>query len=303
MSRFIAGPLGWGLHDLGLTMPSKRKCLGILAGAAAAMSLQAHAAGALENPAPGATVSGIAVISGWYCGASRIELQIDAGAPMPAAYGTDRLDTAATCGRRDTGFGLLLNWSVVGAGPHTIRALADGVEFARRDFNVATLGTEFLRGKSGRATLYDFPATGSSTVLEWQEPLQSFVLREVRPDAPVLDGRWNGANLERRSGCTNAQNNGTRGTYAQYDIGTAGGIFTISETGVTGLTCVYNGTYTQDGADRHASGTYTCSDGKQGSFDTTRFLVTPTEMQIRMDIQLTGSESCTIDAIVGGSRF
>jgi hypothetical protein len=192
---------------------------------------------------------------------------------------------------------------VVGSGPHTLRALADGVEFARRDFTVTTLGEEFLRGKSGSVTLNDFPAIGKSTVLEWQEPLQSFVAREVRADAPLLDGRWNGANLERRSNCTSPQNDGQRGTYAQYDIGINDGLFTISETAVTGLTCTYNGTYTQDGTRRHAAGTYSCSDGKRGDFTTTDFLVTATEMQIRMDIKLNGTESCTIDAIVGGSRF
>lgn len=274
-----------------------------MAAALAGPGALAHAAGALENPAPDAAVSGIGVISGWHCSATRIEIQIDAGMPMPAASGTDRLDTAATCGRRDTGFGLLLNWAVVGAGPHTMRALADGVEFARRDFTVVTLGAEFLRGRSGTVTLGDFPAIGDSTVLEWQEPLQSFVVREVRADAPRLEGRWNGANLERRSDCANAQNNGTRGTYAQYDIGLEGGLFTIAETAVTGLTCTYNGTYTQDGPRRHASGSYSCSDGKRGDFTTTGFLVTATEMQIRMDIKLTGAETCTVDAIVGGSRF
>lgn len=275
----------------------------LLAAAGAAMSLQAHAAGALENPAPGATVSGIGVVSGWYCGASRIDVQIDAGPATPAAYGTDRLDTASVCGRRDTGFGLLLNWAVVGAGPHTMRVLADGVEFARAAFTVTTLGTEFLKGKSGSVTLNDFPAVGKSTVLDWAEPLQSFVVSAVNDGAPVIEGSWNGANLERRSNCTNSQNNGQRGTYAAYEIGTTGGLFTIAETAVTGLTCYYNGTYTQNGTDRHAAGTYHCSDGKQGNFTTTGFLVTANEMQIRMDIQLTGSESCTIDAIVGGSRF
>ena len=281
----------------------EQKCLRIAAAALAAMALQAHAAGLLENPVDDATVGGIGVISGWYCGASRIEVQIDSGPVMPAAYGTDRADTLATCGRRDTGFGLLLNWAIIGAGPHSIRALADGVEFARRGFTVTTLGSEFLRGASATVPLYDFPAIGKTTILQWQEPLQSFVATEVRDGAPLLDGRWNGANLEKRSNCAAAQNNGTRGTYAQWDIGTSGGLFTISEAAVTGLTCTYNGRITQTGTQRHASGTYSCSDGKQGNFDTTGFIVSDTQMQIRMSIQLTGSESCTIDAIVEGARF
>jgi hypothetical protein len=277
----------------------KRAILLVLAAAALA-----HAAGAFENPAAGTTVSGIGVISGWTCGAAKVELEIDGGSRTVVPSGVDRGDTASACGgARNNGFGMLTNWSIFPPGTHTLRALADGVEFARTTFTVTSWGTEFLRGKSASAVVNDFPAIGKSTRLEWQEGMQSFVATEVRDDAAVLWGRWNGANLERRSGCTNAQNNGDRGTYAQYDIANANGVFTISEAAVTGLNCTYNGTYTQDGTHRGATGTYFCSDGKQGSFTTKDFLVTPTEMQIRMDIKLTGSESCTIDSIVGGSRF
>ncbi len=286
-----------------MTASTRNNCFGIALAIAASAAAPAHAEGALENPAPAATASGIGVISGWHCTATRVDIEIDGGTKMPAAFGTDRLDTAATCGRRDTGFGLLLNWALLGTGPHTIRALADGVEFARRTFNVVSLGSEFITGKSGTVTLDDFPDIGKSVVLEWQQPLQSFAVRELRSDAPLLDGRWNGVNLERRTNCTSPQNEGTRGTYAQFDIGTDQGIFTISETAVTGLTCIYNGTYRQDGTQRHASGSYSCSDGKKGDFSTTSFLVTANEMSIRMGIKLTGGESCSIDAIVGGSRF
>src|SRR6185437_14934495 len=37
--------------------------------------------------------------------------------------------------------------------------------------------------------------------------------------API-EGAWNGTDLERRSGCTSAQNDGNRGTYAEFDVGT-----------------------------------------------------------------------------------
>jgi hypothetical protein len=271
---------------------------------ALAAPLACGAAGVIENPAPSSIASGIGVISGWSCEGARIELEIDGGSRTLVPSGVDRADTAAACGgKRNTGFGLLTNWSVFPPGTHTLRALADGVEFARTTFVVTSLGGEFLRGKSATATVNDFPAQGQSTTLRWQESTQSFVAAEVRDEAPVLWGLWNGANLERRTNCASAQNNGQRGTYAQFDIANAGGVFTISETAVTGLTCTYNGTYSQSGTRRHASGRYFCSDGKQGDFTTTGFLVTATEMQLRMDIKLTGSESCTIDAILGGSRF
>lgn len=269
----------------------------------AALPAAALAAGELENPAAGASMSGIGLVSGWHCSATRVEIVIDGAAPVSAAYGTDRADTSATCGKSNTGFGLLLNWGLLAAGAHTIRALADGVEFARRPFTVVSLGAEFLTGKSAATTVYDFPSPGRSTVLEWRESLQGFAAREVRDDAPLLVGRWNGANLENRSNCAAAQNDGSRGTYAQYDVSIDQGFIGIVETGVTGLSCTYFGPYRQDGVTRQASGTYTCSDGKRGDFTSKGFLVTPNEMSIRLDIKLNGTESCAIDAILGGSHF
>ena len=39
-------------------------------------------------------------------------------------------------------------------------------------------------------------------------------------DSPsaLVGGAWNGADLEKRTNCTATQNNGTRGTYAEYDV-------------------------------------------------------------------------------------
>lgn len=277
----------------------------ILAAAAmlAAAPAAALAAGTLENPPTGATVSGIGLVSGWHCTATRVEIEIDGAAPLAAARGTDRLDTSAICGRRDTGFGLLLNWGLLPAGTHTVRALADGVEFGRSTVTAVSLGGEFLTGKSAAMTLYDFPSVGRSSVIEWRESAQGFVVREVRDDAPSLAGRWNGANLENRSQCASADHNGTHGTYAQYDITFDQGMMGIAESGITGLYCTYTGPYSQNGTTRQASGAYICSDGKRGDFTAKSFLVTPNEMSIRLDIRLNGTETCVIDAILGGSRF
>jgi hypothetical protein len=122
--------------------------------------------------------------------------------------------------------------------------------------------------------------------------------------APPIDGRWNGANLERRSGCTNAQNNGSRGTYAEFDVSTqAAGEIGIVQNGITGLVCNYFGNYrmASDGL-RSATGTYSCSDGKRGRFRSSGILVTDTALSIRMDVVLEGSETCTIAAVIGGAR-
>lgn len=266
----------------------------------------AAAQGLLENPAANAaSVSGVSLVSGWHCSAARVDIQIDALPATPAATGTDRLDTLPACGRRDTGFGLLLNWAVLGPGTHTVRALADGVEFGRRTVTVVGLGAEFLTGKAATVTLGDFPAPGKSLVLEWQEGLQGFVARELRHDTPTMAGTWNGANLERRSNCANPQNDGTRGTYAQYTITAdpVSGFFRIQQAGVTGLACTYTGSHAPSASGRQVSGDFECADGKQGTFASTSLLVTAQALSIRMAIKLTGAESCDIDAIIGGSRY
>ena len=163
----------------------------------------------------------------------------------------------------------------------------------------------FLDGKSAITTVPDFPSEGRETVLEWRPGLQSFVASEVR-NAPSISGTWNGANLERRSNCTAAQNNGARGTYAQWVVtrDLVAERLRIQETTVTGLTCTYSGAYRLVG-NRHEwfDGTYGCSDGKTGTFDSTDIHVAPNAMSVRLAIKLTGSESCDIDAIIGGSRF
>jgi hypothetical protein len=131
----------------------------------------------LENPQPGSAQSGIGLISGWVCTASRIDIEIDGVIILQAAYGTARSDTISVCGKADNGFGLLVNWNLLRDGTHTVRALKDGVEFARVSFTVATLGLgDFPRGLSGNFTLTDFPQIGRSTRIQWQESVQSFVI-------------------------------------------------------------------------------------------------------------------------------
>ena len=129
----------------------------------------------LENPQAGAFASGAGIVSGWVCNAEQVEIKID-GVVFQAAYGTSRADTFGACGDTNNGFGLLVNWNLFGNGVHTLRALADGDEFANASFVVTTLGAEFLTGASGTFTLDDFPQPGESIDVEWQEPLQNFVI-------------------------------------------------------------------------------------------------------------------------------
>ncbi len=139
--------------------------------------------GALENPAPDSFQSGFGLVSGWVCGAERVEIEIDGTEIFEAAYGTDRRDTAEICDDSNTGFGLRLNWNEFGDGEHTVRALADGEEFGRATFTVTTLGETFLAGASGVYRLPDFPEPDTTVTVEWQEASQNFVIIEVQLEA------------------------------------------------------------------------------------------------------------------------
>jgi hypothetical protein len=131
----------------------------------------------LENPAPGSFQSGLGLISGWVCNASRIDIDIDSRATFQAAYGTSRSDTQATCGDSNNGYGLLFNWNLVGDGTHRVRILADGVEVGNSTFTVTTLGLgEFPRGLSGTFPLAGFPQANRTTQIQWQESIQNFAI-------------------------------------------------------------------------------------------------------------------------------
>jgi hypothetical protein len=126
-----------------------------------------------------------------------------------------------------------------------------------------------------------------------------------RGDPAPLAGRWNGADLEDRSNCTHPENNGRHGTYAQYDfsVDTANHYLSMAQAGVTGLNCSWGGNYSNDEFHVDWTGQYNCTDGKAGSFHSKAFLITAKEMSIQLSIKLSGSETCDIDSVLGGSRY
>ena len=131
--------------------------------------------GSLENPGNRSFKSGIGVISGWVCDATRVEVAIG-NRRSPVVYGTPRGDTAAVCGDTNNGFVTLVNWNLLGDGVHTMRLVVDGVAIGLSEFKVTTFGQEFLQGASGRYSLLDFPRAGSRAVIEWDQSSQNFVV-------------------------------------------------------------------------------------------------------------------------------
>ena len=136
----------------------------------------------LENPRAASFQSGVGVISGWACHANEIVIELN-GVPYRAGYPTTRPDTLERCGDTDNGFSLLWNWNNLGAGTHTVRALLDGQEFANTTVHVTTFGADpFPRGWSGTFDLPDFPTSGETTVVQWAESLQNFVITDGQPN-------------------------------------------------------------------------------------------------------------------------
>ncbi|MGE0824386.1 MAG: hypothetical protein AB7G75_06410 [Candidatus Binatia bacterium] len=148
------------------------------------LTVPAWGQGVLENPQPLTIESGIGVVSGWHCNANLIEIQFDSFDRLEAAYGTARGDTQATCGDTNNGYGLLWNYNLLGTGQHTVRAFADGVEFASATFTVVTLGQEFVRGASATASTSLFEI-GQEVRLQWQESKQNFVIIETESFDPT----------------------------------------------------------------------------------------------------------------------
>ena len=170
---------------LGPAVPAGTYYLAVSAGSAGplgAYTLEVdYTPGLFENPPPTSFQSGVSLISGWVCEAEVVEIELTNGTTgevqtAEAAYGTSRADTRGACGDADNGFGLLYNWNLLGDGTHTVRAVMDGIELARRTITVTTLGEEFARGLSGHYLLPDFPHPGEEVFLHWSEARQNFVL-------------------------------------------------------------------------------------------------------------------------------
>ncbi len=151
-------------------------------------TLAAQQRGALENPSPDSSQSGVGALWGWVCDAELVEIEVETEQGevsfTRAAYGSERRDTLEVCDHTDTGFVLLKNWNSYGAGTHTVTAFADRVELGQATVHVTTLGEgeseEFLRDVEGECVVEDFPYQGKSVALEWDQPSQNFMITDVR---------------------------------------------------------------------------------------------------------------------------
>ena len=75
------------------------------------------------------------------------------------------------------------------------------------------------------------------------------------------------------------------------------------QSGITGLNCTYTGRYQVVDGRLAVQGNMTCSDGKQGTFQTTAIDVNGISLDIQFRMQLTGAETCSIEGLLGLSRL
>jgi hypothetical protein len=144
----------------------------------------AGAPSSLENPQPGSFNSGIGLFSGWSCEGPAITIAIDGATPRTVPYGSGRGDTASVCGANNvnTGFGLLFNYNLLGAGSHTAQLFVNGAAQGNPvQFNVVVPSGEFLSGAAAEVSVPNFPSAGRTTVLMWQQSVQNFVVKSVSP--------------------------------------------------------------------------------------------------------------------------
>ena len=146
--------------------------------------------GELDEPANGGIRSGIGLVRGWVCqdAGNGVEIRIMNAdgtrvATFTAPYGSARgdVDESVHCGRtRRTnapiGFAAQFNYNLLAAGTYTIQARVGGQQVGPQNgqtntFRVVRISNqEFLqRVRSGKVRVQDFPFTGDTTILEWDQ--------------------------------------------------------------------------------------------------------------------------------------
>jgi len=266
------------------------------------------AGSALDNPQSGSTESGVGVISGWYCPAAAITFSIDDSAPIPAPYGSLRGDAASECGGVvATGFSYLINYNTLTPGSHTIKAFADGVQFGSATFNVATLGSEFLTGRTGEYFLHNFPDYGKRTRVTWQQSKQNFVVSGSDTQVAPVEGKYFGAVRTVSTGCTTPSNNSTFTDFDEFTVAGNGPVLTLTATSLTiaNSACTFSGNanYTPNGGEIVVlAGNFACTNGLQGTWASERMLFDTVGMLVSMTTRYTVGESCSTVTRIGAAR-
>lgn len=246
-----------------------------------ALPVMAFGQGSLENPAKGATDSGIGIVSGWHCTASEIEIRIDGQSFGLAGSGTGRPDTESVCGRTDTGFSLLFNYGELEEGEHTVAMYADGELFTQHNFNsVRAGGANFVRGLSKSVKVAGFPNSAGEAELNWSTAKQSFSVTKInksaysrdsvidsfnnpkqRPHWPLARDAFSGRSSGFIGDKTATSTDSTTFTFQITED-----TFRLDREAFLSGTCRYEGSYTINGNSIDTSGSYQCDNFTNGTY-------------------------------------
>ena len=144
----------------------------------------------VEIPQPGSIQGGVGVLSGIECEVTgTLTARFDGGNPIELSYGSERNDTISLCGDANNGYVLLINYNVLGPGPHTVEIFDDDEPIGSVTFTVVTAGEEFLTGVSGMGTIT--LSNGTQLTVEWSQAAQGFtIINATVPGIPDVTGTW-----------------------------------------------------------------------------------------------------------------
>lgn len=147
--------------------------------------------GVIGTPNADKVISGVSVVSGYHCSSKDIDVYIDNSIYLgKAGAGTTLQGTLAVCGRTDTGWSILYNFNNLASGQHTVTAYADGQIFDSHNFStVRSGGVPWLTNVSKTITAENFPQTGQTAILEWEQSYQNFIVKQII-DTSTLNGTY-----------------------------------------------------------------------------------------------------------------
>ena len=147
--------------------------------------LATDATGSLDDPPNNGSRSGIGLIRGWVCQATNVEVRIrgpregtQRTRTISTPYGSVREQAAVDECQHNSpniGFAAQFNYNILAEGTYTAEARADGQTIETNTFTVVRISDqEYLTGASEQVEVRDFPITGDSTILLWDEASQNF---------------------------------------------------------------------------------------------------------------------------------
>lgn len=130
-----------------------------------------------ESPAQDSIQTGIGLIRGWACNASKVEISIDGERREEVPYGGSRGDTKAVCGNDGfNGYGTVMAWGLLSAGEHRMQTFVDGIKISDVTFKIVKLDDGFLNREGVKYTLPDFPNPGQQIMIQWSDAKQNFTV-------------------------------------------------------------------------------------------------------------------------------